>query len=231
MTVASDGAIWLAEDKNQTIIRIDAEPAERAASPQPCGLRAPEQITELVRMAFGNAESRKRLTAVRTDLIERHCVGCHSGFDIKPAMTDAQKDEAALRFMLAQDAWIYPGAPEAGRMHERVWGNGAGKIMPANGTQLLANASYRRTLTALDEFVADMVPGTRKRIAGPAVVVNRGGKSCGSLPNQTGVTVVDAKPKEKPGFGRIYRPADRDLNGACLDRDGYYVPLDSLRDL
>lgn len=230
MTVAADGAIWLAEDKNQTIIRIDAEPAERAASPLPCGLRTPEQIAELVRMVLGNDASRKRLMQVRTELIERRCVGCHSGFDIKPAMTGAQKDEAALRFMLTQDAWIYPGAPDAGRMHERVWGRGAGRIMPADGAQLLTTESYRRTVAGLDEFVAEMVPGTRKRIAGSTAVVNRAGKSCGSLPNQTGVTVVDATPKEKPGFGRIYRPADRDLNGACLDRDGYYVPLANLRD-
>ena len=90
-------------------------------------------------MVLGNAESRKRLTQVRTDLIERRCAGCHADFDIKPAMTDAQKDEAALRFMLAQDAWVYPGMPEAGRMHERVWGKGAGRIMPANGAQLLAS--------------------------------------------------------------------------------------------
>lgn len=230
LTAASDGAIWLVEDKNQTVIRIDAEPAERAASPLPCGLRTAEQIAELVRMVLGNADSRKRLTQVRTGLIERHCAGCHSDFGIKPAMTDAQKDEASLRFMLAQDAWVYPGMPEAGRMHERVWGKGAGKIMPANGAQLLATEAYRRTLKALDAFVADMVPGTRKRVAGPAAVTSRAGKSCGSLPNQVGVTVVDAKPKEKPGFGRIYRPADRYLDGACADRDGYYVPLDSLRD-
>ena len=230
MTVASDGAIWLAEDKNQTIIRIDAEPVERAASPLSCGLRTAEQINELVRMVLGNTESRKRLTQVRTDLIERLCTGCHSGFGIKPAMTGAQKDEAALRFMLMQDAWVYPGAPDAGRMHERVWGKGAGKIMPANGAQLLTTEAYRRTLTALDDFVADMVPGTRKRIAGQAVVSSRAGKSCGSLPNQTGVTVTDLKPKEKPGFGRIYRPADRYLNGDCIDRDGYYVPAANLRD-
>ena len=230
MTVASDGAIWLAEDKNQTIIRIDAEPAERAASPLPCGLRAVEQIDALVGMVLGNAESRRRLTQLRTDLIERHCVGCHSGFDIKPAMTGVQRDEAALRFMLVQDAWIYPGAPQAGRMHERVWGKGAGKIMPANGAQLLANEAYRQTLTTLDEFVADMVPGARKRIAGQAAVSNRAGRSCGSLPNETIVTVTDVKPKEKPGFGRIYRPADRYLDGDCADRDGYYVPLANLRD-
>ena len=108
--------------------------------------------------------------------------------------------------------------------------------MPANGAQLLAgDANFRRTLTALDRFVSEMVPGTRKRIdAGRAVassISNRAGKSCGSIPNQTVVVVVDAKPKEKPGFSRIYRPADRYLNGECGDRDGYYAPVANLRDL
>ncbi len=230
LSVASDGAIWLAEDKNQTVIRIDAEPAERAASPLPCGLRSAEQIAELVRMVTGNAASRQHLREVRTDLVERRCMGCHADFGIKPAMTPVQKDEALLRFLLAQDAWIYPAAPDAGRMHERVWGKGAGRIMPANGAQLLATDEYRRTLGALDAFVAGMVPGTRKHIAGPAAVTNRAGKTCGSLADQAAVTVTAANRKERPGFGRIYRPADRDLNGACVDRDGYYVPLANLRD-
>ena len=235
MTVASDGAIWLAEDKNQTIIRIDAEPAERAAGPLPCGLRTAQQINELVGMVLGSSESKRRLTQLRTALIERHCMGCHSDFDLKHAMSEAQKDEAALRFLLAQDAWIYPGAPEAGRLHDRVWGKGAGKIMPANAAQLLAgDPAYRRTLTALDQFVSEMVPGTRKRIDAGRVaassISNRAGKSCGSIPNQTVVVVVDAKPKERPGFSRIYRPADRYLNGQCGDRDGYYAPVANLRD-
>jgi hypothetical protein len=102
--------------------------------------------------------------------------------------------------------------------------------MPSDGAQLLATEAYRHMLTELDQFVAEMVPGVRKRIAGQAGVVNRAGKTCGSLPNQTVVTVIDAKPKEKPGFGRIYRPADRYLNGACVDRDGYYAPVANLRD-
>ena len=38
MAVAPDGAIWLAEDKNQTIIRIDAEPESAAVGALPCGI-------------------------------------------------------------------------------------------------------------------------------------------------------------------------------------------------
>ena len=59
MTVASDGAIWLIEDKNQTIIRIDSEPVERAAGPLPCDLRTAQQIGELVGMVLGHSESKK----------------------------------------------------------------------------------------------------------------------------------------------------------------------------
>ena len=46
MTVASDGAIWLVEDKNQTIIRIDAEPESAAVGALPCGTRTPAQIAD-----------------------------------------------------------------------------------------------------------------------------------------------------------------------------------------
>ena len=97
MTVASDGAIWLVEDKNQTVIRIDSEPVERAVGPQPCDLRTAPQINELVGMVLGRSESKKRLTQMRTALIERHCLGCHADFDLKPGMNEAQKDEAVLR--------------------------------------------------------------------------------------------------------------------------------------
>jgi glucose/arabinose dehydrogenase len=45
MTVASDGAIWLVEDKNQTIIRIDADPAAAPVTALSCSSRTAAQIT------------------------------------------------------------------------------------------------------------------------------------------------------------------------------------------
>ena len=47
MTVASDGALWLVEDKNQSIIRLDAEPEAAAVGALPCGARTPAQIAAL----------------------------------------------------------------------------------------------------------------------------------------------------------------------------------------
>ena len=94
-------------------------------------------------------------------------------------------------------------------------------------TGLPRNSSYKQLLLTLDQFVANMVPGERKRVMlGQRVALdisNRASKVCGSLPNNTLVVVVDKRPKEKPQFSRIYRPADQHLNGECSDDDGYYV--------
>jgi hypothetical protein len=155
LAVASDGALLLVEDKNQTIIRIDAEPEQATAGALPCGARTPAQVADLANRVLNDAGNRSRLTQLRAQLIERRCLGCHADFDIRPGMTDAQKDNAVLRFLLAQDGWIFPGNPEGGRLHQRVWGRGAEKVMPADGRQLIANETgYRALLTTLDQFVA-----------------------------------------------------------------------------
>jgi glucose/arabinose dehydrogenase len=156
MTVASDGAIWLVEDKNKTVIRIDTAPKE-LSEPLPCNGRSEQQITQLMKSVENDPSNRARLTRIRTELVAKHCMGCHADFGLTPGQTDKQKDAAVLRFLLSQDSWIEPGAPNAGRLHTRVWGIGAEKIMPANGKELIASEpGYRQVLLALDQFVAKL---------------------------------------------------------------------------
>jgi hypothetical protein len=227
MTVAADGAIWLVEDKNKSILRIDTAPPG-TVDVLACDARTDGQITELLGFVAKDADNGRRLTQVRAQLIEKHCLGCHSDFAVNPGMSDAQKDAAVLRFILAQDGWVYPGDPESGRVHSRVWGLGAERVMPANGRELIAaDPSYKALLGTLDLLVAAMVPGVRKRLRlGQRVardLHDRGGKVCGSIPNNMLVVVVDGNPKEKPLFSRIFRPADQYLNGECVDAGGYYI--------
>ena len=227
ISIASDGALWLAEDKNQTIIRIDREPPI-TTDPLPCDARTEAQIDQLVALVAKDGTNTRRLTQIRAQLIEKHCASCHSDFGLKPGMSDAQKDTAVLHFILSQDGWVYPGDPDSGRMHSRVWGTGAEQVMPPGSLDRIAkDSSYKQLLLTLDQFVANMVPGERKRVMlGQRVALdisNRASKVCGSLPNNTLVVVVDKRPKEKPQFSRIYRPADQHLNGECSDDDGYYV--------
>jgi hypothetical protein len=74
--VAEDCAIWLVEDKNQTVIRIDR--AEADPPPLLCDARSPVQVDQLAAFAAGNAQARDRLSAPRKNLVEKHCLGCHA---------------------------------------------------------------------------------------------------------------------------------------------------------
>ncbi len=83
MTVASDGAIWLVEDHNKTIIRIDTA-ASQTPDVLPCDVRSQQAIDELVKFVQSDPSQSQRLTTIRTGLVEKHCIGCHSGFGLKP---------------------------------------------------------------------------------------------------------------------------------------------------
>jgi glucose/arabinose dehydrogenase len=231
MTVASDGAIWVVEDKNKTILRIDATNAP-APPPLPCGNRTARQIAEMTSFVESSATNRARWTQIRKNLIEKHCIGCHSDFGLKPGQSDTEKDRAALQFLLSQDGWLYPGDPDASRWHARLRGLGGEKPMPPGGENLVTTEpGYKSLLATVDQFIATLVPGKRMRIrAGPVErrFRNKAGHVCGELPARTIVVVMARKAREKPNFSRIYRPADLYLNGECTDDDGYYIERGNL---
>jgi glucose/arabinose dehydrogenase len=237
MTVASDGAIWLVEDHNKTIIRIDTD-SSPAPDLLPCDVRSPQAIDELVKFVQRDASQTQRLTTIRTGLIEKHCQSCHSGFGLKPDMAAKEKDETVLRFLLSQDGWLFPGDSKSGRLHTRLYGIGADRVMPPgppDGRDLMAHeAGYKALLAGLDLFVDRMVPGQRMRIRPGRIdreFRDRGGHECGAIPSNMVVVVVDRQPKEKPSFSRIYRPADLYLNGTCTDANGYYIEQNNLAPL
>ncbi len=66
-----DGAIWLVEDKNATIIRID-KAADQKTEALPCNVRSDRQIDELVGYVMNDKANRERLTQLRTQLVEKH---------------------------------------------------------------------------------------------------------------------------------------------------------------
>jgi hypothetical protein len=225
MTVASDGAIWLVEDKNKTVIRLDTAPGSTSEA-LPCDSRSDKQIVELVAAVQNDGANRARLATIRTQLVEPHCMGCHANFGLEAGQSSVQKDAAVLRFILSQDGWVFPGDPLSGRLHTRLRGLGAETVMPPAGRDLLKTRSYRRLLDTVDAFVSTMVAGQRMRVRPGRIdrrFYNRTGDECGAIPAKAIVVVVDKTPTEKPGFSRIYRPADLFLNGECSDDEGYYL--------
>ena len=231
MTVASDGAIWVVEDKNRTILRIDATDVP-APPPLPCGNRTAQQVAELTGFVDTNAANRARWTQIRTQLVEKHCMGCHSDFGLKPGQSAAEKDRTALQFLLTQDGWLYPGDPDASRWHTRLRGLGGEKLMPPGGEHLVdTEPGYKQLLATVDQFIATLIPGTRMRIRpGPVErkFRSKAGRVCGALPARAIVVVIARSAREKPNFSRIYRPADLYLNGECSDDDGYYIEQGNL---
>lgn len=227
MTVSDDGAIWLVEDKNQTVIRIDRA-SGTAPDPLPCDTRSDALIARLAAYVENDAANRARLTTLRKTLIEQHCLGCHSDFGLKAGQSDQDKDRAVLRFMLAQDGWIYPGEPEEGRLRQRLRGLGAERQMPPGGNLIKTEPGYARLLDVADAFVARMVPGSRMRVkaGGPPhrKFYAADGRECGDIPFGKVVVVTERFAVNKPGFSRFFRPADPHLNGTCTDENGYYIP-------
>ncbi|UFZ06843.1 PQQ-dependent sugar dehydrogenase [Bradyrhizobium ontarionense] len=226
MTTADDGAIWLVEDKNQTVIRIDRS-SEAAPEPLPCDTRNDQLIDRLATFVMDDAANRARLTNLRKGLIEKHCSGCHSDFGLKAGQSEPDKDRAALRFMLAQDGWIYPGDPDAGRLRQRLRGLGAERQMPPGANLIKTEPGYARLLGVADELVARMVPGSRMRVkpGGPPhrKFFASDGRECGEIPFGKVVVVTERSAVNKPGFSRFFRPADTYLNGTCTDDNGYYI--------
>ncbi|GLH79858.1 hypothetical protein SSBR45G_47670 [Bradyrhizobium sp. SSBR45G] len=226
ITVADDGAIWLVEDKNQTVIRIDRS-SDATPEPLPCDVRSEALIDRLAALAMQDAASRARLTTIRKELVEKHCSGCHADFGLKAEQSESEKDRAMLRFMLAQDGWITPGDPDAGRLRQRLRGLGAERQMPPGGNLIKTEPGYARLLDVTDAFVARMVPGTRMRVkaGGPPhrKFFAADGRECGDIPFGKIVVVTERSAVNKPGFSRFVRPADIHLNGTCTDDHGYYI--------
>lgn len=226
MTVAEDGAIWLVEDKNQTIIRIDRAAGD-PPPPLPCDTRSQALIDQLAAFVAKDAQNKTRLTALRKGLVEKHCVGCHSDFGLKAGQSDADKDATVLKFVLSQDGWIYPGDPESGKLRTRLRGVGAEKLMPPGGESLpKTEPGYAALLTTADLLVARMVPGTRMRIKlglPQRKFYGKANKECGEIPAAKVVVVTQRNAVDKPGFSRFFRPADPYLNGECSDDDGYFI--------
>jgi glucose/arabinose dehydrogenase len=225
-TVAADGAIWVVEDKNRSVIRIDRT-SDKTPDPLPCGVRSQAQIDELAGFVANDPQNKARLTTIRTALVEKHCFGCHSDFGLKPGQSEAEKDDAVLRFMLSQDGWIYPGDPDSGKLRTRLRGAGSERLMPPGGENLpKTEPGYSHVLDLADYLAGKMVPGTRMRIKPGRVArefFSKSDKKCGEIPVSKVVVVTQRQAVDKPGFSRFYKPADQFLNGECTDADGYYI--------
>ena len=234
MTVASDGAIWLVEDHNKTIIRIDAT-ASQTPDLLPCDVRSQPAIDELVKFVQSDrsAEPAANGDPDRADRKALSKLPFGVRIETGPCRKGQGRDRPALPAVAGR--LDLSRRSRSGRLHTRLNGIGAERVMPPDppdGRDLIAHeAGYRQLLATVDLFVDKMVPGQRMRIRPGRIdrkFRDRTGHECGAIPVNIVVVVVDRHPKEKPGFSRIYRPADLYLNGKCTDANGYYIEQNNL---
>lgn len=227
ITVAEDGAIWLVEDKNATILRIDRDARSQPQKKFSCDGRSEEDIQELYQMIQNNSENKARLNQVRKTLGEKYCSQCHGGFDLKPEMNDLKRDEVFARYLLGQNGWIYPGDLHGSMIYQRVRreGMGATNPMPPNWADIANNPDYKNALEQLDQLILNLVPGERYSIQptrAPVALVRGGDKvECGRLPTNTIVIVTKLKSSYK-GMAEIFKPDAKYLSQPC--KKGFYVP-------
>lgn len=228
MTVADDGAIWIVEDKNATVLRLDIDSSNHVQEDLPCDGRSEADILELYALIQKNPENKARLTRVRQILGEKYCAQCHGGFDLKAEMNSDQRDETFAHSLLSQSGWVYPNDPESSQIHDRVRRLNLGRVkpMPPNWVDIQKNDDYRKALDDLDQLILTMVPGHRRYIlplrAPVALVRGADQKECGRIPTGAVVTVVDQKPANYPKMVRIFKPESRFLDKTCAG--GYFVP-------
>lgn len=227
LTIADDGALWVLEDKNATILRIDAT-IEAPPKPLACDSRSEEEIAELTQMVEADSAKRVLLTSVRKNLVEKNCMGCHSDYDLRAGQSEQERDRSVLRYMLKQDSWVFPGNMKESRIYKRTHAIGSDRPMPPNAVELLATSpEYRKVISELASLIQTIVPGVPSIVSlqtAPSLKIRNEAKTvCGSVPDGDSVIVVDAAPSEMPGFVRIYRPPNKYLNGDCPSGSRYYV--------
>lgn len=228
LTVSEDGAIWVVEDKNATVLRIDVDPSQKMQEKLPCDGRKEEDVKLLYSLIQKNPANKARLTNVRKVLGEKYCSQCHGGFDLKPEMNEEQRDLTFARNILTQNNWVFMNDPEQSQIHIRTRriGLGASKPMPPNWADIANNADYKKALDDLDKLILTLVPGVNYYAApqrAPVVLVRDNNVTeCGRIPTGTVVAVQpEAKPSRKKAV-KIFKPESRYLSQPCVGN--YYIP-------
>ncbi len=162
--VSSDGAIWIADDKNRTILRI-----ARAQGSLP-----PVQRVDTYPAYRRTLNEDPALRALYDDMLDRvlrspSCAGCHDDFRL--VGDDSQYPE--LRYLLALGNWIRPGAPEDSILYTKLQPVGTAS-MPPSGREWPSVADGEAAVATIEAFITalpDVTPAFNEGwIGGPCSV-------------------------------------------------------------
>lgn len=236
ITVADDGAIWVVEDKNATILRIDVDPTYTQPEQLSCDGRSEDDVKAIYGAIQKNENNKARLTKVRKALSEKFCIGCHGNFDLKPEYTsNEQRDFIFMRNILMQSGWVTLNEPEQSTIHKRTWLTGQGAMPPPEkGVNWSNNSEYKKALEDLDKLIKTMIPGESKYVvpqrAPIALVKGANNRECGRVPSGSIVFVINMKPKGELVADKveIFPPESKYISEPCVG--GYFLANWAVKD-
>ena len=135
ITVASDGSIFVVEDKNKTILRLarsDARSGDDSDDDADDAKRKKEKADLAVKKLIANAPLYEGYKWINQYVIQANCIGCHS--QLKGAGTEA------FEFMIGE-SWIEPHNPKT-LLIKRLRGLDGLQKMPLSGTLPTTSVDY-----------------------------------------------------------------------------------------
>ena len=119
--VATDGSIWVADDKNGAILRFDR--AEGSLPP----LQRENLYPAYRRLLDQDDDIRAKYDAVVEDVLQSsQCSGCHDDF----ALEGDTSRYPELRYLLTLGSWIAPGQPNASALYTKLTPVGEASMPP-----------------------------------------------------------------------------------------------------
>jgi hypothetical protein len=160
-TVASDGSIWIAEDKeNRTIVRLArSDLPQKRADCDPANSEEIDPRIELLawrNFLAGHASATAGYKNIQAKLAGKYCVGCHGNFQEKDIATDQFSN---LDFFVKNE-WINPGKALASKIYGAISQSGNYPPMPPSGQpQFLGTPEEKEILKITADWINSFPTG------------------------------------------------------------------------
>ncbi|MBX3041786.1 MAG: PQQ-dependent sugar dehydrogenase [Bdellovibrionaceae bacterium] len=129
MAEGEDGALWVVDDKNKTILRMARSSEELVINSDQTDRT--KRAEGWVKFIMSSPKQKAAFEEVRNKVFQVSCQQCHSGFVLKES--DRGNLKAELEFLFMQPTWLSPGSPETSLLVKRMKGEGGTLIMPPTG--------------------------------------------------------------------------------------------------
>jgi glucose/arabinose dehydrogenase len=193
-TEASDGSLWIIEDRNRTIVRLAR--TNTANYQDPCASTAEDAIDPRIALLAWrhevktNAELEEGYKQVQTQLIANYCTGCHGNLQAQDIAVDHYSN---LDFMVKNE-WVVPKDLEHSKMFAGITrAEGAVPMPPIDKPQFYGTPEGERLSKILSDWIGKL-PGDVEQSYKRTVIADR--RNIRAAPGTDAVICGQFQPKD-----------------------------------